>query len=384
MSLDLPRRRLVLGAAALALGAVMRAGRGAAQSPVHRSAHATFRSVRLGGALEHPWSLAFLPDGGMLVTERPGRLRRLRSDGAFDGAPVAGVPAVAAAGQGGLLDICLHPDFAANRLIYLSYAATTGSGANTRVARGRLAGDRLEQVEVLFTAGPPAGGGLHYGSRLAFDPAGFLFVTIGERNDRDRSQDLASHNGKVVRLHDDGRVPADNPFVGRDGARPEIFSWGHRNPQGLAIHPATGMPWLNEHGPRGGDEVNIVRPGVNYGWPVITHGREYYGPPVGDGRSARDGMAQPSWYWAPSIAPSGMAFYTADRFPGWRGSLFVGALASRLLVRLDLDGERITGEERLLEDGPGRIRDVRQGPDGLVYLLTDADDGGLWRLEPAE
>ncbi|MGE0253102.1 MAG: PQQ-dependent sugar dehydrogenase [Alphaproteobacteria bacterium] len=379
---DHPRRRSILkGAAAMAVAATLPAGRAAAQDAV-RSARATFRAVRVADRLAHPWSLAFLPDGTMLVTERPGRLRLLSPDGEAASGAVGGVPDVVASGQGGLLDVCLHPDFATNRTIYLSYAAAVPGGANTRVVRAVLDGDRLARVEVLFTAAPAAGGGNHFGSRLAFDRDGYLFVAVGERNDRDRAQDLASHNGKTIRLHDDGRVPADNPFVGRDGARPEIFSWGHRNPQGMATHPATGIPWLNEHGPRGGDEVNIVRAGVNYGWPVITYGREYYGPAVGEGLTARDGMAQPIWYWVPSIAPSGMAFYTADRFPGWRGSLFVGALVGRLLARLELDGDRVLREERLLEGDVGRIRDVRQGPDGLVYILTDASDGELWRLEP--
>lgn len=376
------------------------ASNAAPQDPI-TSEQATFKLVTLATGLEHPWSMAFLPDGSILVTERPGRIRMMR-DGLLDPQPIAGVPQVYATGQGGLLDIALDPNFALNRLIYLSYAAS-GDGAlsprhllgeleaairgwernSTQVARARLGDGRLEDLEVIFTAEPAVPSVYHFGSRLAFDPNGYLFVTIGERGQADRAQDLADHNGSVIRLHPDGRVPEDNPFVSVAGARPEIFSYGHRNPQGLAIHPETGIPWLHEHGPQGGDEVNIVRPGVNYGWPVITYGVDYSGAPIGQG-THNEGMAQPIHYWLPSIAPSGMAFYDSTAFPEWRGDLFVGALSGQLLARLELDGEAVVAEERLLEGAIGRIRDVKVGPEGYLYLLTDESDGGLYRLEAAE
>jgi glucose/arabinose dehydrogenase len=280
------------------------------------------------------------------------------------------------------LDVALDPEFAANRLVYLSYAAEGAGGNSTRVARARLEGARLEDLEVIFTAEPLVSSSKHFGSRLAFDRQNHLFVTVGERGQDDRAQDLGDHNGSVIRLHPDGSVPADNPFVGRADARPEIYSYGHRNPQGMAVHPESGAVWTQEHGPRGGDEVNLVRPGVNYGWPVITHGIGYSGLPVGEGIH-KEGMAQPVHYWDPSIAPSGMAFYTGDAFPEWQGDLFVGALKDQLLARLELDGERVVAEERLLEGAIGRIRDVETGPDGFLYLLTDERDGALYRLEPA-
>jgi glucose/arabinose dehydrogenase len=344
------------------------------------SAQATFRVVEVVGGLEHPWAVAFLPGGDLLITERPGRLRIVR-DGVLDPTPLDGVPEVYASGQGGLLDVVLDPDFASNRMIYLSYAAEGDDGAGTRVARARLGAAGLEDLEVIF-AGMTRNGGYHFGSRLGFDPDGFLFVTLGERGDDERAQALGDLAGKVVRLHPDGRVPADNPFVGRDDAAPEIFSYGHRNPQGLAVHPVTGRVWVEEHGPRGGDEINVVEAGVNYGWPVITYGRAYSGLAIGEG-SAKEGMAQPLHYWVPSISPSGMAFYAGDAFPQWQGDLFVGALSGELLARLELDGEQVVEEERLLEGVLGRIRDVRLGPDGQLYLLTDESDGGLYRLEPA-
>ena len=347
-----------------------------------RSDQATFRVVPVATGLEHPWGMVFLPDESILVTERPGRLRIVR-DGALDPEPIDGVPEVYASGQGGLLDVALDPGFASNRAIYISYAAVGDGGNSTRVARARLGDGRLEDLAVIFTAEPLVPSSKHFGSRLAFDPQGFLFITVGERGQGERAQDLGDHNGSVIRLHPDGSVPADNPFVGDAGARPEIFSYGHRNAQGLAIHPETGIPWLQEHGARGGDEVNVVRPGANYGWPVITYGIDYSGAPIGEG-THKEGMAQPIHYWVPSIAPSGMAFYDGEAFPEWQGDLFVGALRSELLARLELDGERVVAEERLLEDALGRIRDVEVGPDGYLYLLTDESDGGLYRLEPAE
>jgi glucose/arabinose dehydrogenase len=352
-----------------------------APDAVVRSEQATFRVVPVASGLEHPWGMAFLPDGSVLVTERPGRLRRVR-DGVLDPEPIEGVPEVYASGQGGLLDVALDPAFASNRTIYLSYAAEGDGGNSTRVARARLGDGRLEDLEVIFIALPLVPSSKHFGSRLAFDPEGLLFITVGERGQGERAQDLGDHNGSVIRLYPDGSVPEDNPFVGTAGARPEIFSYGHRNPQGLAIHPQTGIPWLHEHGARGGDEVNVVRPGVNYGWPVITYGIDYSGAPIGEG-THKDGMAQPIHYWVPSIAPSGMAFYDGQAFPEWQGDLFVGALRAELLVRLELDGERVVEEERLLEGALGRIRDVAVGPDGYLYLLTDESNGGLYRLEPA-
>ncbi len=344
------------------------------------SEQATFRVVEVAGGLEHPWAMAFLPGGDLLITERPGRLRLLR-DGVLDPTPIAGVPEVYDSGQGGLLDVALDPDFASNRLIYLSYAAQGEASAGTRVARGRLGDGRLEELEVIFE-GFMASGGRHFGSRLAFDPDGDLFVTLGERGQDERAQDLGALAGKVVRLHPDGSVPADNPFVGRAGAAPEVFSYGNRNPQGLAVQPATGRVWVVEHGPRGGDEVTLIEAGVNYGWPVITHGRAYSGLAMGEG-SAKEGMAQPLHYWVPSISPSGLAFYQGEAFPEWQGDLFTGGLSGQLLARLELDGEQVVAEERLLEGVLGRIRDVREGPDGSLYLLTDAADGKLVRLEPA-
>jgi glucose/arabinose dehydrogenase len=334
--------------------------------------------------LEHPWGLAFLPDGRMLVTERPGRLRIAGADGRLDPKPVDGLPEIAARGQGGLLDVALHPEFEDNAWVYLSYAAGGRQGVGTEVARGRLRGHELTDVEILFRLEPKSGGGRHFGSRLVFDRDGYLYITLGDRGDRPRAQDLGDHAGSLIRIHDDGRVPDDNPFVGRAGARPEIYTYGNRNMQGAALHPRTGELWTHEHGPQGGDEVNIMRAGTNYGWPVITFGVNYgIGTRIGEG-TEKPGMEQPIWYWVPSIAPSGMAFYQGEAFPRWRDSLFVGALKDRMLVRLELEGDTIVDEERMLEGRLGRIRDVRVGPDGLLYLLTDDDDGAIVRLAPAD
>ncbi len=341
-----------------------------------------FRAVTLTEGLEYPWGLAFLPDGKMLVTERPGRLRLIGADGRLDPRPIAGVPAVAAVGQGGLLDVALHPEFARNGWVYLSYAAHGPGGYGTEVARARLEGHALRDLKVIFSMRPKTTTGHHFGSRLAFDRQGYLYITLGDRGEMDRAQRLDDHAGSVIRLHDDGRVPADNPFVAVPNALPEKFTLGNRNIQGAALHPVTGVLWAHEHGPQGGDEINIIRAGTNYGWPVITYGRNYgSGTPIGEG-THKAGMAQPLWQWTPSIAPSGMAFYTGDRFPAWRGNLFVGALRGQMLVRLELDGERIVREERLVESTVGRIRDVRNGPDGFLYLLTDDGRGRLIRLEP--
>ncbi len=338
--------------------------------------------------LSRPWALDFLPDGRMLVTERPGRLRLVDQDGGVS-APIAGVPEVDARGQGGLLDVTLHPDFAENRLVYLTYAEPGPDRTNsTAAARGRLSADgtRLEEVEVIFSQEPKLAGTKHYGSRLVFDRDGYIFITTGERSDREyrvQSQDLDSHLGKIVRLNEDGSVPADNPFVGQAGARPEIWSYGHRNIQGAAIHPTTGELWEIEHGPRGGDEINIARPGSNYGWPLVSHGVNYSGTPVGTGRQSAEGMVDPLVTWTPVIAPAGMIFYGGDAFPDWRGDLLISGLRSEALVRLELDGERVLREERLLEPLGQRIRDVDVGPDGAVYVVTDESDGAVLRIAPA-
>ncbi len=344
-----------------------------------------FKVETFATRLVHPWGLAFLPDGQMLVTERPGRVRVVGKDGRLSD-PVRGVPDVVATGQGGLLDIALDPDFAGNRLVYLSYAEPRADGANgTSVARGTLVTDgtasRLDDVKVIFRQMPAASGGLHFGSRLAFARDGNLFLTTGDRyHSRDKAQDLGTHFGKVIRIRPDGSVPPDNPFVKKSGARPETWSYGHRNPQSAAIHPVTGKLWTVEHAARGGDEINVPAAGKNYGWPVINYGRDYSGFKIGES-TQKAGMEQPVYYWDPSIAPSGMAFYTGNLFPEWKGNLFVGALAGRALHRLVLDGETVVGEEALLK-GLDRIRDVRNGPDGALWLLTDSPQGRILRLVP--
>jgi aldose sugar dehydrogenase len=340
-----------------------------------------YRVVTLTGELAHPWAIAFLPDGTYLISERPGRIRIFR-DGALLPDPVRGLPEIAAAGQGGLLDLAAHPHFAENRLLYFTYAAPVGRGATTRLARARFEDDQLHDVEVLFTAEPASSGGRHFGSRIVFDGQGFVFVSIGDRGGMPRAQRLDDHAGSIVRLHDDGRVPADNPFVGRADVRPEIYAYGVRNPQGMTLHPGTGRLWEHEHGPRGGDEINIIEAGRNYGWPVISHGIDYSGAPIGAGIREQEGMEQPLHHWTPSIAPSGMAFYEGDVFPDWRGDLLVGALAHRHLARLSLDADdRVVSEVRMLTELNRRIRDVRVY-DGMIYVLTDQDPGELLRLEP--
>lgn len=344
----------------------------------------------IAAGLEHPWSLAFLPDGRMLVTERPGRLRIVSRSGTIS-APVAGVPPVYASGQGGLLDIVLAPDFASSGQVYFSYAEPREGASGTTVARARLVEDggdaRLENVTVVFRQQPAASGGSHYGSRLVFARDGTLFVTLGDRYSlREQAQKLSSHIGKIVRIMPDGAVPEDNPFRARNDARPEIWSYGHRNVQGAALDPASGRLWTIEHGARGGDELNRPEAGKNYGWPVITYGRDYSGATIGEG-TARAGMEQPVKYWDPSFAPSGLAFYTGDLMPGWRGDLFTGGLSGTRLVRLKLDAARetVVEEEVLLRDLGERIRDVRQGPDGALWLLTDdPDNGRLLRLAPGD
>jgi glucose/arabinose dehydrogenase len=337
--------------------------------------------------LAHPWSLAFLPDGGMLVTERAGRLRVIR-DGRLDPAPIGGVPPVHAVWLGGLMDVALHPRFAENRLLYLTYSKPGEKNATTALARGRLDGSTLTGVTEIFVADAWAPGNGSFGSRLAFGPDGMLYMTIGHRAQPARAQDPNQHAGTIVRLRDDGTVPADNPFVGRAGHRPEVYSYGHRNQQGLAFHPETQALWSTEQGPNGGDEINVILPGRNYGWPVVSFGREYNGAAITD-KPWREGMEAPKLYWVPQIAASGLAFYTGDRFPAWKGNVFVGAM---MVGRVDGTGnlQRIVFNERgelrrepLLLDLKQRIRDVRQGPDGLLYVLTDEEDGALLRIEPA-
>jgi glucose/arabinose dehydrogenase len=372
---------------ALALAALAVPGLAAAQEPQRlRTEKAEVVVETVARGLQNPWGLAFLPDGRMLVTERPGRLRVVATNGQLS-EPLGGTqPRVAARGQGGLLDVALDPNFAQNRLVYLSYAEDRGERrAGTSVMRARLnaAGTALEGGQVIFRQEPSHTGGNHFGSRLVFDRGGHLLVTLGDRFDlRDQAQNPANHLGKVVRITTEGRPAPDNPFAGREGARPETWSIGHRNIQAAALHPQTGQLWTIEHGARGGDEVNIPQPGRNYGWPVITYGVDYSGARIGEG-TAKAGLEQPVYYWDPSIAPSGMAFYTGDRFPAWRGSILVGALSGKLLARLETSGGKVTAEERMLQGLGERIRDVRQGPDGFVYLLTDSANGRILRVRPA-
>ncbi len=349
----------------------------------YKSKHYTLRVVTVAKGLEYPWGLAFLPGGGMIVTEREGRIRLVAKDGRLS-PPLKNVPKVYASGQGGMLDIALGPDFPRTRTLYFSYAEPGPGGAGTAVARARLdrTGNRLSGLKVIFRQQPKTTGGRHFGSRLVFAGDGTLFITVGERGESDRVQDFTVNRGQVIRINPDGSIPKDNPFVGKSGYRPEVWSYGHRNPQGAALHPVTGKLWLHEHGARGGDEINIPLAGRNYGWPVIAYGIHYWGGRIGEG-THKKGMEQPVHYWDPSIAPSGMAFYTGDKFPEWKGSLLVGALKFQLLARLELDGEKVIGEERMLQGLGERIRDVRQGPDGFVYLLTDSADGRILRIEPA-
>lgn len=364
---------------------------GLTQAPVIHSAYHDYRVVTVADGLENPWSIAFLPGGDMLVTERPGRLRIIRQ-GKLLTNPVLGVPEVFAEGQGGLFDVRLHPDFASNHLLYLSYAKSNTGGSTTMVIRARFENDRLTGVEDIFEAKSQGRG--HYGGRLAFDRDGYLFITVGERMapssgdlEAHPAQDLSNHHGTTIRIYDDGRVPTDNPFVDRAGVLPEIWSYGHRNPQGLAIHPETGDVWINEHGPQGGDELNRILPGANYGWPVVGYGVNYRsGLAIHEG-TYREGMEPPVHFWVPSIATSGLLIYTGDRFPEWQGNFFVGGMAGEQLARLtpSTDAPTIETEETLVH-GMGRIRDVRQGPEGYIYLAIDnrAGAGDVVRLEPNE
>ncbi len=384
------------GAIAASVFAIAVLAQGTPDLPTERifkTEHYTVRATSIVKGLYHPWGMAFLPDGRMLVTERRGTMR-LVDGGKLIEKPVQGIPQAVEHGQGGLMDVALHPKYAENGWIYWTYNAGKPGEFGTELARGKLAGTResplMTNVEVLFQMQPKSAAGVHFGSRIVFDRQGYLYITLGDRGDSPakgaahRAQQLNDHAGKSIRLHDDGRVPADNPFVKTPGARPEIFTWGNRNMQGAALHPETGRVWTHEHGPQGGDEINILAAGSNYGWPVITYGANYgSGTKIGDG-STREGIVPPLHYWVPSIAPSGMAFYTANNFPKWKGNLFVGALAKQTLARLTLNGDKVVSEERMFDGKLGRIRDVRQGPDGNLYLLIDSSDGEMIRIEPSK
>ena len=338
------------------------------------------RPVTIADGFDHPWSVAFLPDGDFLVTERGGKLWRVALGGART--PIKGLPGnIIARRQGGLFDVVLHPDFATNKLIYLSYNGKGTGGTGTEVARAVLSGDRLRDLDVIFRAAPKMRSDVHFGGRLLFMPDGTLLITLGDRMNMDGAQDKKTHWGGIVRLNDDGTATADNPFMDDPAARAELYSYGHRNVQGIALAP-DGTVWATEHGPQGGDELNIIKPGVNYGWPAITYGIDYDNSVISD-KTEREGMAQPVTYWRPSIAPSGLVFYTGDKYPGWKGDIFTGALAGMHLRRLDMKGHDVAMQEILLSPLGQRIRDVRQGPDGLLYVLTDAADGRLIRLDPA-
>lgn len=375
--------------AIIAAGLFLSTATPALSQEVIRSAYHDYRVVTVADGLENPWSIAFLPNGEMLVTEKPGRLRVVR-DGILLPDAVTGVPEVVAMGQGGLLDVVPHPDFESNSLLYLSFSKPNDSErGTTAVVRGHYADGALTDVEEIFVANTEGRG--HYGSRLAFDRDGYLFVTVGERQAPSSgdlyahpAQDPTNHHGTVNRIHDDGRIPDDNPFVGQGDIEPSIWSYGHRNQQGFAIHPETGDVWATEHGPQGGDELNLIQPGLNYGWPVIGYGVNYRsGSTIHEG-THKEEMEPPAHFWVPSIATSGLMFYTGDRFPEWQGNLFVGGLAGEQIARLTLDGQDVVREETIVQD-MGRIRDIRQGPDGLIYIAIDGRNGettAVVRLEP--
>ncbi len=341
-----------------------------------------YKVTEIAKGLDHPWSLAFLPDGALLVTERAGRLRLVKG-GSLMAQPISGVPTVHTGSQAGLFDIVLDPHFALNNTVFLSYAAGTSAANGTQVARARFDGYSLRDLQIIFKAMPLKAGDNHYGGRLAFLSDGTFVLSVGEGFEyREKAQDLTSDLGKIVRLNQDGSVPPDNPFLGQAGVRPEIYTWGHRNPQGLVFDGQRGRLYETEHGPRGGDELNVILAHKNYGWPVITYGMDYSGAYVSP-YTQREGLEQPLIYWTPSIAPSGLALYHGDKFPGWQGDLFVGALAFKHLRRIHLDaGGNVLQQEELLNDLHRRIRDVRVGPDGYLYVCTDEADGQVLRLEP--
>ncbi|HMP89023.1 MAG TPA: PQQ-dependent sugar dehydrogenase [Kiritimatiellia bacterium] len=344
------------------------------------SEHVRFNVVQVVENLEHPWAIKFLPDGRGLITERSGRLWIKDGNRLYQ---VTGLPEVRAGGQGGLLDVIAHPDFENNHSIYLSYSAEYGEGVGTRVARAVLKERELHDVSVIFEMSPPGSGPVHFGSRFAFDRDGYLYVTFGERGDRHLSQRLDTHHGKVIRIRDDGSVPEDNPFAGRDQAHPEIYTYGHRNPQGIIYDANTGLIWTHEHGPRGGDTVNILRAGRNYGWPLATHGREYHGPRIGTIPENLEHVENPIIHWTPSIAPCGFVLVRNSQFPEWEGNMLAGALVQQHIRRLVVEGEQIIHQEILLKDMVGRIRDINVSPDGHIWFVTDARDGGLYRLDRA-
>ncbi len=389
-----PLRHFKSIAPCIVLSLAMLAGQSIAQTPI-LSSLPTLSSATVGRAratlvaegLESPWAMAWLPPVAgstmprVLVTERAGRMRIVTMDGKV-GEPLKGVPKVHAVNQGGLLDVVLSPQFASNRTLFFSYAEPSSEGARTVVARAELLDDGLQNVKVIFGQKDRVSGGHHFGSRIAIANDATLFITTGERySEKARAQSLDSHLGKVIHITANGDIPADNPYAKTANGLKEIWSYGHRNMQGAAIHPVTGALWTHEHGPRGGDELNIPRAGKNYGWPVIGYGIDYSGAKLHDS-TAKDGMEQPIHYWVPSIAPSGMAFYTATKFPEWKNSLFIGALAGQHLARLTLNGDRVVAEEKLLTELGQRIRDVRQGPDGFIYVLTDDRNGKLFRVAP--
>ena len=373
------KRRIVL---ALSVAACSAPGP-APRSPNPGSTAGVVRVDTIARALSHPWGIAVMPDGRLLVTERIGFLRVIDTGGAMS-APIGGVPEVFSQGQGGLLDVALDPAFATNRVIYLSYAEPGAGGtAGTAVARARLGNSTLDSVKVIYRQEPKVIGGGHFGSRIVFAKDGTMFVTQGERfTYRDKAQDLSTDLGKVVRINSDGTVPRDNPFVGRPNVRPEIWSYGHRNVQAAALDPESGQLWTIEHGAAGGDELNHPEAGRNYGWPVITYGRDYNGRKIGEG-TAKAGMEQPVYYWDPVIAPSGMTFYSGRLFSSWAGNILVGGLASNTLVRLVLQNGTVLKEERYLHELHERIRDVQEAPDGSLYIITDSDNGRIFRVLPA-
>ena len=358
-------------------------GARAEEGRVFQSLKASFQVVIIASGLDHPWSMAFLPDGDLLVTERSGELRLIRK-GRLQDKPIKGLPEITdKRDQGGLLDVALDPGFDQNGRLCISYVAETEAGRGTEIGCGIFRDDRLVNFDVIFRAVPKNKTGRHFGCRLLF-ANGYLFATLGDRGKRPQAQDRGTHPGSVVRLLADGAVPPDNPFVGNSAYQPEVYTYGNRNPQGLAQDPTSGLIWMHEHGPRGGDELNLLKAGANYGWPVISYGKEYFLPKVVGEGTHKHGMEQPVHYWVPSIAPSGMAFYSGSDFPGWQNSLFLGSLKFQELVRLEMDKGQVVAEERLLSGEYGRIRDVRQGPEGGLYLLTDAAEGQLLKLVPAD
>lgn len=347
---------------------------------LHKSDKRDISITQLTTGLDHPWSIAFLSATDWLVTERSGSLRRVL-DGQLQPEPVKGLPDIHATGQGGLLDVVLHPEFASNQWVYLSYTAKQGSNYGTEVVRGTLIDNELRNLEIIFRALPKVRGGRHFGSRLAFDDRGYLYISLGDRGAKELAQEQDKHIGTIVRLHDDGAIPTDNPFVNIAGVLPEIYSYGHRNVQGMVFNKTTKTLWAHEHGPQGGDELNQVLPGQNYGWPTITYGANYgSGTKIGEG-TEKPGMLQPTTYWDPSIAPSGLAIVDGNHYPEWQGNLLVGSLKFQLIARLELKDNVVQSEERLLERDYGRIRDIRQGPNGYLYFLTDADNGSIYRID---